>query len=242
LYPFFPLCLRPSAVRPWYRVPSAMPSPGAPPWLPQTLRAGLAPLPQRVQRPLWVVSTTANPLCTLGPSAVQGGLQGYRAPGRRWLRGGAAHGHWTRRAPPLQAPERRSQHRPKEQGPRASVLRRVPCRRDRRLAAHDTLAAPMVVQGGVRHLRSLRCGATGPERPRGALAPGDSPILSLQTACRPRSPTVVPWLTSESVACLWVTGCGSGFGMRTRATIGGQPTHRKSLCLDDTKKSEEEHS
>jgi hypothetical protein len=30
----------------------------------------------------------------------------------------------------------------------------------------------------------------------------------------------VTWLTSEYVACLWVTGCGSGSGKRTRDTLG----------------------
>src|SRR5215510_1605109 len=41
----------------------------------------------------------------------------------------------------------------------------------------------------------------------------------------------VAWLTSESVAYLLTTGCGSGSGKRPRATLGVSLPIRKSLCL-----------
>jgi hypothetical protein len=96
---FFPLGFRLSVIRLWQRVLSSLPLAGAPTWLHQTLIEVRSPLCQRVQRPLWVVSTTEKPLCTLVPSYAKGRLNGCRSPVSLRLGGGAAHVNSRRLSP-----------------------------------------------------------------------------------------------------------------------------------------------
>ncbi len=119
-----------------------------------TRMEALSPVTQRWQ------SHGAVVLCGLatsrGPRPVlcHGVAERARAPGRARCGGGAAPLTRVRRSPQAQEPERAAKQPPRAPGDSADGLLRVQRRREPGMAAHDTPAAPRIVQCGGRFSRA----------------------------------------------------------------------------------------